>query len=66
MRWHKKVIPQPEVGTKKVTKMFLWLPKTIGTETRWLEFVSVVEVYVKEEYDEVSDIFFWKETEFAA
>lgn len=32
MRW-----VEHQVGDKRISSGFLWLPKTIGDETRWLE-----------------------------
>jgi len=44
MRYKHK--PYPEYGDKrKVHNRFLFLPKTIDRETRWLEKVSWVECY---------------------
>ena len=43
MRWKKH---QPPVdGTLRVRNEFLWFPKTIGDETRWLETAEWEERY---------------------
>ncbi len=36
MRWNK-----PKPGDTRVVKKFLWLPRTINGETRWLEWGRV-------------------------
>ena len=43
MRWFNE--PDPKRGDRKVERHFAFLPITIGLETRWLEFVSVVYEY---------------------
>lgn len=35
----------PKMGDKRERTGFLYLPKTIGLETRWLEFASWREEY---------------------
>lgn len=46
MRWRKKLKPFPKNGdTREVTK-FLWFPKTIDNETRWLERTTWIQEYV--------------------
>lgn len=40
------IIDNPEVGDKRVKTKFLWFPKKIGTEIRWLETATWVEVFV--------------------
>lgn len=46
MRW--KVTPpiKHSVGQERSVTRFLWLPKTIGFETRWLETASWRESYI--------------------
>lgn len=34
----------PAVGTKRHRRRFLWFPKTIQHETRWLEVAAWVEI----------------------
>jgi len=36
---------QPLMGTMRTTEKFLWLPQTIGNETRWLRTVKFREIY---------------------
>jgi hypothetical protein len=43
MRWTDPPVPKP--GETRIVKKFLWFPKKIGKETRWLEFASWVEEY---------------------
>lgn len=43
MRWTTE--PDPEDGDRRTTSWFALWPVTIGTETRWLERVSVLEEY---------------------
>ena len=43
MRWLKKVKYVPILGDIRIVKKFLWLPKTIQGETRWLEYTSIVQ-----------------------
>lgn len=38
---------QPAVGTRRERKGFLWLPRIIGEETRWLERARWQERYVR-------------------
>ena len=46
MRWIKRAPPQPKIGEHRSVSGFLWTPKTIGDETRWLERASWTEQYV--------------------
>ena len=44
MRWkHKSPIDR---GARKCVREFLFLPKTLNRETRWLEWAEVQYVYV--------------------
>jgi hypothetical protein len=43
MRWIEKSYPKN--GEQRITKKFLFFPKKIGKETRWLEFAAWVEEY---------------------
>lgn len=46
MRWIRKSKPiAPVEGANRTITKFLWLPKTIGNETRWLEKASIYQVY---------------------
>jgi len=40
MRW-----TRPHCGATRYVKRFLWWPKTIGAQTRWLEWATWKEVY---------------------
>lgn len=42
MRWINR---KPEKDEKRIIKTFLFFPKTINKETRWLEFASIKQVY---------------------
>ncbi len=37
--------PRPLDGTRRQRRFFAFLPITIGSETRWLEFVTVEEEF---------------------
>lgn len=43
MRWKKKIVPHPKVGDLRGVDVFLWFPKTIDGETRWLEKSTVIQ-----------------------
>jgi hypothetical protein len=43
LRWSFK---KPRVGEKRIIKKFLFLPKTIKGETRWLEWVTIEQQYL--------------------
>jgi len=43
MRWNDK--PSIEVGDRRERNRFLWFPKSISGETRWLEHGQWIEVY---------------------
>ena len=43
MRWKDK--PISKVGDKKIVTKFLWFPKKINRETRWLEKATWEEEY---------------------
>jgi len=45
MRWIENKVEQPEYGDKRVTTKFLFLPKKINGQTRWLEFAKYEEVF---------------------
>ena len=40
MRWHK-----PEIGERQTIRRFLWIPRNIRRETRWLEFAWIEQCY---------------------
>ena len=43
-----RIIKQlPKFGDQKVIKKFLWWPKTIGNETRWLEKSDILYEYTR-------------------
>lgn len=43
MRW--TVDPQPKSGDERTRTFFAFIPFSIGNEVRWLEKVTVIEVY---------------------
>lgn len=45
MRW-KRTKP----GTERIICRFLWLPKTINFETRWLEYACIKQRYRRDHY----------------
>jgi hypothetical protein len=50
MKWSSK---RPKIGDKRTVKKFLFLPKTIKEETRWLEWAIIEQQYL----DSSGDIF---------
>lgn len=50
MRWKCEENPKPKAGDIEVVESFLWLPKTIDGETRWLEKARYAIRY-EEAYD---------------
>lgn len=45
MRW-----PEPRQGQYRARRGFLFIPKTIGYETRWLEWAAWIERYGCNDY----------------
>lgn len=43
MKWSRKQKPQTADLWERTRRWFAFLPVTIGSETRWLEFVTVQE-----------------------
>jgi len=41
MRWKEK--PYEEPPERRIIKKFLFLPKKIGDETRWLEWATILQ-----------------------
>lgn len=46
MRW--KIVPEPKVGDRRIVSYFAWLPVGIGGEVRWLERVTIEQIYRRE------------------
>lgn len=46
MRWRKCYKRLPRDGEERTIRKFLWLPKCIGNEYRWLESVEVQQHYI--------------------
>jgi hypothetical protein len=44
MRWNKD---NPKHKEKKWVRKFLWLPLTIGFETRWLEYATIERTFYR-------------------
>lgn len=42
MRWRKV---KPVIGDERVVSEFLFFPKTLDKETRWLEFAEIRQMY---------------------
>jgi len=57
MRWKKKIISR---NSRRVIKKFLFLPKTINKETRWLEFVEYIQEYTFVTFGDGSSILKWE------
>ena len=49
MRWKQKQKQKfcPVIGTKRIIKKFLIMPRTIDLETRWLETALVEQEYAR-------------------
>jgi len=45
MRWHKKIRKTPARGTERERSSFLFWPRTINGETRWLERATILQRY---------------------
>lgn len=45
MRWMKLEKPTPTNGDLRTVRRFLWWPKTLGQETRWLEVATIQQVW---------------------
>ena len=43
MRWDKN--PAPKFHSRRKVRKFLIFPKTIGLQTRWLEYATIVQFY---------------------
>jgi len=61
MRWTPK--PEPHDLDTRMKRRFLLLPKTIGEETRWLEFAAWLEEYHIGCNGRNGIVTYWKETE---
>ena len=59
MRWRKKVL---EEGETRVKRGFLFFPKTINNETRWLEYATWREHTIGQS-DGCGSWFIWGELE---
>lgn len=46
MRWNKRP-PKiyPERGTKRTVKKFIWFPKCLNGQWRWLDYCGVIQEY---------------------
>jgi hypothetical protein len=44
MRWKKK--KAPDYGDRRIISEFLFFPKTLDGETRWLEFAEIIQSYL--------------------
>jgi len=40
-----KIKEKPELGDRRIISTFLWFPKTLQNELRWLENASVGQTY---------------------
>ena len=43
MRWKIKPPSEPEIGTVRIIKKFLWFPMRIGNEWRWMERAKILQ-----------------------
>lgn len=49
MRWKAKPVTPPE-GSIRVRSMFLFWPRCVDDQWRWLEFASVQEIYRRRQW----------------
>lgn len=56
-----KAEPDPPEGTTRLIKCFLFLPKYIKGEYRWLEFITIKQVGI---YYQGTSILFWKDIQY--
>lgn len=47
MKWRHKPEPQHRPGDYRTIKFFLWLPRTIEPDTRWMERATIKQVLVR-------------------
>lgn len=47
MRWHRRVAVNPSIGDTRDRSRYLLIPKTIGSETRWLTSATWREQYCR-------------------
>ena len=61
MRWFesKGGIENPDVGETRHVRRFLWLPKKLQAETRWLEFAVWSQEYTYTRYHDVGGHRVW-------
>lgn len=52
--------PSPKHGDIRYKVFFAWLPVRIGLETRWLERVSVKQLFYKSDHDRRCSFWFNK------
>jgi hypothetical protein len=52
----KKMLSRP--GTIRIVRKFLWFPKTLGYERRWLEYANIVQ-RLEKAFDGVSATLTW-------
>lgn len=45
MRWKRKEIVYPRDGDKRIISKFLFIPKELNNEFRWLERARIEQVY---------------------
>lgn len=71
MRWKQRASKpkrKPKVGDVRVKRWFAIFPVTIKGETRWLEKVTVKQVYLSENYrnelGELKTMYEWNNVEF--
>lgn len=55
MKWN---ATKPEMGSRRVVRRFLFLPKVLRGEGRWLEFVYIDQIWTS--YEEATNYGFFK------
>jgi hypothetical protein len=46
MRWKRKIVQYPKIGDIRIKKRFLWFPKCLNDEYRWLCVSSFTQEYI--------------------
>lgn len=57
MRWPKN---QPSIGEIRFKRKFLYFPKYLNNEYRWLEYAVIIESFTKGCF---SAAYYWEETD---
>ena len=47
------IAKEPEACDKRIVRKFLFLPRTFGRDSRWLEFADIEEMYIGDVWKEI-------------